>query len=459
MREFELEIDEHLRNGLRPEASNPVNGPYLVELRNARPSHLGLMPYEATTLPYDSDQAFFVTDHVVDWPFPQVLFGKKHRFVGTRDRMYSVDALGVLTSLFNYSSNERWNIADFNEYVVTTKDGTKVMTRAITGAWGLSATMPLCKTVVNLNGQLFMGNLAAYGTWTDLSERHVAWSDIGSAVFTLDRKNEAGYREQDFSGPVVEVKKLGQAAVVYGYNGVSAYAPVTVPVATFSYKNLSSVGIFNKGAVAGDDKEHCFVGSDGYIYKIDSTFKVTQMGYQEYITQLTDGLVIVNFDASTGDYYFSDGVKSFILTPKGMAEIYQRISTLERYNGVKYGVSSDDTDSSFLAVTDRMDFGFRGRKSSECIEISAQGSGSFSAAVDWRNGPGESFQRTDWVPVNDQGVARIKVSAVEFRFAIKCTVCTDAFLSSMKVRYKMDDMKSLRGVYAPPSSWRGQYAG
>ena len=244
---------------------------------------------------------------------------------------------------------------------------------------------------------------------------------------------------------------------MYGYNGVSALKPVIEPAPTFAHILLHDVGIYNKGAVAGNDREHCFVGSDGYVYKLDSSLKVARLGYKEFITQLTNGTIVVLYDSSEGDFYFSDGVKSFVLTPKGMAEIYQRLSTLERYNGVKYGVSDDDSDTSFIAVTDRMDFGLKGRKSVETIEVSCQGSGTFYAAVDWRNGPGDSFQRTSWVQLNDQGVATIKCSAAEFRFCVKCSSYEDVFVSSMKVRFKMEDLRSIRGIYAPPP--RGQYAG
>lgn len=458
MREFEYTIDEHFKNGLRPEESNPVNGPYLVELRNARPATLGLEPYIPVTLPYDSDQAYYINDDVVIWPFPQVFFCKKRTLVGTKERMYSVDATGKLISLFSFDSEERWDLADYGDYMVAAKDGSKVMTRAVTGGWGSSTSLPLCKTLVDLNGQLVIANLSAWGDWTGLGERHFAWSDIGSAVFSLDRKNEAGYREHDFTGPIVQVVRQGSAAILLGYNGISVIRPVVDPAPTFAYKNISSLGLYNKGAIAGDgDLEHCFLGANGDAYKIGNNFAVTRLGYKEYLAQLSNDTVVVLFDSSTGDYYFSDGVKSFLLSPSGMAEIFQRITSLEFFNGVKYGVSSDDSDSSFLAVTDRMDFGLRGRKSIECIELSCQGSGSFSAAIDWRTGPSDSFQRTSWVPVNDQGVANIKISATEFRFAFKCSSYTDAFLSSAKVRFKMEDMRSVRGIYAPPP--RGQYAG
>ena len=456
MREYEYEIEEHFQNGLRPDESNPTNGPYLVELWNARPSTLGLKPYEATVLPYNSEQSYYITDHRVIWPFPQVFFTKKYRFVGTKATMYQVTN-GILTSLFGYDSEERWDLADFSDYIVAAKDRTKLMVRSISGGWGDTTAMPKAGTVENMNGQLFLGNLASWSSWTDLTERYLAWSDIGSAAFTLDRRNEAGFREHDFTGPVVEVKKLGNLCVVYGYNGISVFRPVVEPAPTYAYKNIASIGIYNKGAVAGDDKEHCFVGSDGHIYKINEQLEVARSGYQEFILELDNGTVVVLHDPGEGDYYFSDGVRSFILTPKGMCEIFQRISTLTRYNGVKYGVSSDATDTTFLAVTDRMDFGLRGRKTVECIELSASGDGDFSVAIDWRNGPSEVFTRSDWAPVNDQGVATIRISATEFRFAVKCSDYSDAFLSSAKVRFKMEDMKSIRGVYSPPP--RGQRVG
>jgi hypothetical protein len=376
------------------------------------------MPYQPTTLPYDADQAYHITDHVVIWPFPQNFFFKNHHLVGTKERMYMVDALGKLTSLFSYDSTERWDIADFSDYMAITKDGSKMMSRSTGGAYNTDTSIPLCETLINLNGQLFVGNLKPWSSWSDVDGRFVGWSDIGSAVFSLDNKNEAGYRPHDFTGDVVQVKQLGNMAVAYGYNGISVFRPVIDPAPTFQYKNLSSIGLYNKGAVSGNERKHVFVGTDGYLYRLTEDLKLEQLGYQELI--------------------------------------FQRISTLERYNGVKYGVSDDDTDTSFTAVTDRYDFGLKGRKGTEAIEVSCQGSGTFSAAIDWRNSPQESFQRTGWVDLNSQGVATIRCSATEFRFCIKCTDYTDVVLDRIKVRFKMEDMKSIRGVYAPPP--RGQSA-
>jgi hypothetical protein len=188
MREFEHTIEKAFNNGLRPEESNPSGGEFLTELRNARPSKLGLMPYQPTTLPYDADQAYHITDHVVIWPFPQNFFFKNHHLVGTKERMYMVDALGKLTSLFSYDSTERWDIADFSDYMAITKDGSKMMSRSTGGAYNTDTSIPLCETLINLNGQLFVGNLKPWSSWSDVDGRFVGWSDIGSAVFSLDNQ-------------------------------------------------------------------------------------------------------------------------------------------------------------------------------------------------------------------------------------------------------------------------------
>lgn len=456
MREFEYNFDEGLRVGLRPSEANPINSQALIELRNARPTKLGLVPYEPVTLPYDSVQEFWIIDHVVDWPFPQVWFGKGHHLVGTRSRLYRVDDLGRLHMLLMFHSDEPWSMADFGDYMVFARDGTRMVTRSITGVYNADdADVPRCESVADLNGQLFLGNLRPWGDWTDVGESHVGWGDIGSANFEISRRNQAGFRRMDWRGEVIGITSFEGTILAHGHNGLGVLRPSMEPIPTFSYRIAQDVGAAHKSSMSHCRSAHVFLGTDGNIYRMSKEFNIYNLDYREFMYQLTEGVVVVSYNASTGDFFFCDGSRCFGLSLSGLYEVYQRISTLTYYNGTAFGVSSDSEDTEFRLVTDRMDFGLRTNKTVESVEVGCSGTGPFYAAVDWRLNTSDEFQRTPWVLLNNEGVASIRAYGTEFRLCLKSPTFEDVSVSYLKVRYKMSDLRSIRGVYAPPP--RGQF--
>jgi hypothetical protein len=76
------------------------------------------------------------------------------------------------------------------------------------------------------------------------------------------------------------------------------------------------------------------------------------------------------------------------------------------------------------------------------------------AAVDY------AYDLTDWksssfIPFNNLGIASIIVSGNLFRFKLRFNSLSDnSRISYIRTRYKMTDLRGIRGVYAPPP--RGQ---
>jgi hypothetical protein len=138
-----------------------------------------------------------------------------------------------------------------------------------------------------------------------------------------------------------------------------------------------------------------------------------------------------------------------------LSEISHLITSAGSDSGVTYAAFDDPTDEEMLIVTDRMDFGFRGQKTIELVEVGWEGSESLYAAIDFRMSGSDSWERTGWVEVNDQDVAAIRIAGVEFRLCLKHEDYSQVTsISYIKSRFKMTDLRSIRGVYAPPP--RGQ---
>jgi hypothetical protein len=114
---------------------------------------------------------------------------------------------------------------------------------------------------------------------------------------------------------------------------------------------------------------------------------------------------------------------------------------------------TDDGRDPYL-VTESIDFGFRGSKTIFVMEIGIANYDQVFAAIDWimdKNSSGV----TAWVGENSQGVFNLIIAGTTFKVMMKFTgVTSDTIVSYIKLRYKMTDLRSIIGVYAPPP--RGQ---
>jgi hypothetical protein len=447
MREFEFVFDKALVTGLRRDSSQPTNEQALSELYNAKAGPLGVMAYNPVVPP----SGYVVTP---DWPFPQYFRGMSMDLFGERRRMWE----GVTKVIFEGQvgdDDDIWDVADYHKYFMACKGSGNVWRRHPTdGHWMMNPPMPRARTVCNYNGQLMIANLSPFGDWTDVSDSHIAWSEIGSAEFALTRKNTSGYRRSEYDMEVLRVLPLLDSVMAYGYDGIGSLRPVTTPAPTFGYVTVSDFGIQGKGAVGGTKKEHLFLSSDGYLYKMSPGKPAPEfIGYDEYMKPLLNDIVMITA-VGNGDFYISNGTKGYLLSPYGLSEVYQRVTSASFQLGQPIGVSDDSGDLEFRLTTGTIDFGLRARKTTEVVEIGHEGAG-LEAAIDWRMDSTQPFVRSGWKALNLQGIAHLRQSGVEFRVALRAADYTGIKINYIKLRYKMDDMRSIRGVYAPPPRGQG----
>ena len=129
------------------------------------------------------------------------------------------------------------------------------------------------------------------------------------------------------------------------------------------------------------------------------------------------------------------------------------------FDDVLFGLpGSDDPPAHIpLIVSDIIDFGYRGQKTIFSIEVGTSEIEDAEVAIDWRMKITENFQRTSFVSLNDLGAAVLIVSGVEFRLCVRFGLFSP-FVSSLdyaKIRWKMTDLRGLRGVYAAPPRGQG----
>jgi len=457
MREYELIVDKALGNGLSPELSIQFNAQVLYDCLGFRCGKAGLESYieGSNTLPSALDMYY-------NWPFPQSIVGERYNFLvirdSHRDHIYTFSDDASTVSLINSIHNDGtlMEVADFGEYAFMTNGYRMIYWNTVTETWNsvnALANIPMMRTVCNLNGQAVGGNIVS--DWYDCDETYYVWSKIGEMNFTPSSRNEAGYRRCPFGGVVHNVRKLGNMAVGYSSKGITFIKPVRDPAATFGFLDVGDIGIVNQGAVAGDFRRHVYVGSD-FIVREVTPEGINELGYQNYISQLgTDESIIVTYDKSEKDFYIGNSIKTFILSSKGLTETVQHPSAVWRSaSGTLCMLPDSVDDSDLLIISWPFDMGYRGLKTVSTIETDLFLTEGLYAGVDYTYDL-KTWQSGEFTPVNDQGIATINMTGNAFRLKLKMdSIYSGLKIGYIKARYKMADLRGIRGVYAPPP--RGQ---
>lgn len=453
MKEFETRIAEILHRGLRKHHGNPVNTGDPVECLNAKPSEGGLIPITALTYP--------ITDAngAVSWPAPQLFGGVGSTHLATKTAIYLVNSNWSITEkLASITTGEIWDWADYGSYILGTNGSALVQYASSAWSTFASATdIPRVSTLCDFKGQLIGGNVKT--TWYGCGTNSLIWSELGNAKFTPTELNTAGFRNISWAGDVLRVKRLGDLVMVYGSQGIGVLVPVSDPVVTFGLKEILNVGIASKGAVGGDEHSHVFVDEEGWLWRVDEGQGPKRLGYQEFFSAMTAANLTVVLDPSEQEFYISDGSTSYLLTPYGLCETYQSITSLLRSGNASYAPFSAGSDTSFTLTTDTLDYGLRGFKTTTTVEL-GMNTGEVDQDVDvslyHRANTRSAFSQSSWFKTNPSGVAVPMKTAEEFRISVKAASYLGMKLDYIIARVKLPDRRFVRGVYAMQKYAEGQ---
>jgi hypothetical protein len=181
---------------------------------------------------------------------------------------------------------------------------------------------------------------------------------------------------------------------------------------------------------------------------------VNALGYQEYISRLAGKDIIVSYNQTSKDFYISNGTITFLYSPQGLTEVSQHPSSVWYSENSQHMIPDTDDGRDPYLITESIDFGFRGSKTIFVLELGITNYDQALVAIDWIMDRVNSGI-TAWVGENYQGVINLIIAGTTFKVMLKLTgVTSDTIVSYIKVRYKMTDLRSIRGVYAPPP--RGQ---
>lgn len=243
-------------------------------------------------------------------------------------------------------------------------------------------------------------------------------------------RNESGFAVMPFRSRVRHIKSLGQYVIVYGDDGVVAlkHSPLGDVGHTFAVLPLmSNVGVKNRGAVGGDEKNHVFVDNRGIVWRLTGDLKLEMLDYREVFGSLS-GTIIVAHEESENDFYLGNGTSSYLLTNHGLTQIDQVITSAFHNNGTVKGCwvsTAGASNNDFTLESGTLDFGGRGVKLIHQIalgsDIDNASTETLQVAVRYKYANSDNFSTSDYVRCNQEGVAFPQVAGTEFRILIKGT--------------------------------------
>ena len=455
MREYELIIDKAFTSGLNPLDTQAYNIPYFDECYGFKVGQGGLECYVNKLNPFLS-----VFDLTYSWPFPQVLQGERYTFlidkVDNTDYIYLVDdATSTNTLIFTTTHNGLYELADFGKYVIFSNGLTYFHLNTITNTWVTYFDLdvvPMMRAFINFNGQVVGGNVTT--DWYDCDECFYVWSKIGNLNLVPDSMNESGYRRCPYGGEVLNVKQLAGDVIGYSSKGITKLIPMMEPIPTFGFVPICDVGVINKGAINGSLTKHVFLGSD-YVLRVVDQEGVKELGYKQYMSRLTNNDVIVSYDKINKEFYITDGKTCFLLTSKGLTEIPQCPSAVWEYDKTVAMLPEYVKMDRGVITTAIHDFNYSGQKTVFIIESNVSRVEDIYCSIDYIHDL-NTWYETGEKPLNNQGIATNITSGNMFRFNLHFNnLRQDTKISQMKVRYKMTDLRGIRGVYAPPMRGQG----
>ena len=505
MREFSINYSEALKVGLRPESEADRNIPFFSALSGMKPTGYGLVaiPAVATTavitalVSWPHPQLFQGKSKSLLADATALYTVNTSTWAKTAVTLFNPDDSGDAATI---TSGGPWHFVDFFDTYVLLNGTTTVFHNNRRIALGQSDRTYAQDTVGISTGCDFRG-IAVFGGFSSywssewqsfwdswkaqaspglvglLNEgvNFVAWSSIGGGdmlwpityaqaisgldptagcdeslpfLFEMMKSGQAGFMPMPFQGTVRALKALEKGIVVYCDGGIGFLYPVTVgDLPTFGYRTISSIGIMNRGAVAGDEQQHVYVDQFGSLCRLTGDLQVTR-AYQELFDSFDSTVkqVAVCWSPTLREFHISDGVTSYVFTETGLAAQNQRLTSIVCVNGVEQGVAAAaSTQSTLAATTNTFDCGNRGIKQLAFVELGYTGLSNLVVTPYYRNS-GTSWTAGSAITANAEGVAYLGLSGVDFRLGISATTSANAKLDSIVVKYKQSDKRFIRGL-------------
>lgn len=320
------------------------------------------------------------------------------RFYVSQTKFYNSSMVLLLTVS---AGPRKWSCADFGLYAVFS-NGAVTVVRDDLGDFYTTTSIPQGNCIGEFNGQAIVGGLTSAPT-------QVHWSKIGSIDFTVDKSNEAGFREGEI-GNIFFVKKLGDVVMCYGTHGIGQLYPAG---STFGYRVIKNCQIDNELSVCGSYHEHIIRMFDGEIWKATTHITVTEkfsapvlLGYKEFFKQSP---IAITYNKERQEAWLIYADRSYILNSKGLYSTNVVADSI--FEGF-YSSTLAQSQTSIVLETGKWNFKAAGLK--QLSEIMLGLTAGTNVKVNLRVGSNES----PLIPINSLNCVKPYITGEQFQVRI-----------------------------------------
>lgn len=290
------------------------------------------------------------------------------------------------------------------------------------------------------------GDIAGSGYGTDKP----LWYD-------LIQRGDSGFCPLPTRGTVLVVKQLDKHIIVYTTQGIFALVPGTLSgrygddaIPTFGVKTITRyANVAGRGAVCGDLDKHYFLTADGEFWLLDGKLQPSYSRQREYLQPLASHCKL-SYDDIDDEVYISGDSSCFIRTPAGLSMSTQPVCDVQNILGDTLIIRKTTTtaDTTFHITTEVHDFGLRGQKSIQGVDVQAYNITDLQVSILGSYDNGLTWQQTPWCPASPEGFTTPQMTAPDIKISLKGTVLADGRIDGITVHWKLSDKRGTRGLFA-----------
>lgn len=170
------------------------------------------------------------------------------------------------------------------------------------------AYIPLCNSIVQMNGQLIAAGVK--DSFNNLDEGYVVWSTIGQDCFELSKENTAGFYNPNI-GKVLGLIPLQDNAIILGSRGA---AQMYYAAHTFGFRDLDIPLLKSSSLFAYSTNIGMYIAKDGSIIKVDKSGNFVNLNY----SWIGKDVVDVRYLNGRNWFVLTTASNSYIIDENGM---------------------------------------------------------------------------------------------------------------------------------------------
>ena len=392
------------------------------------------MKLQATFVGWDFASVWNRTD---SYPWLRSFFTSLGGFYSVSESTLSV------AGIFNVHKTGSWQMADYGRFLVLT-DGVSTLKYVD----GIMSLMPeRLGTVCSRDARMVYGDI-------DGCQNGVGWSAVDGTGITeilngtpiaarLAAVNESGFTEMPWRGRVLAIVPMGDKYIVYGEDGVSALQEDGGKLAYVDVGLPADLGLWARAAVAGDDEQHLFRGTDGALWVIQGNLKATRLDFAWTLTTHDT----ICFDPLENEFWISNATNAYVLTTKGLSgPVEQTPSSMAVIGGEVVATGSGYPEVlQVFAHTNTVDMSMNAQKRITVVNIMGEFADATIGAL-FRYASNDSFREKAPVRCSPDGAGFLNLSMAYGQLKITATCVPGNRLTRIETRFQAHDRRYVRGT-------------